>query len=364
VRKVILDCDPGHDDAIAILLAAGNPDLDIVAITVVAGNQTLDHVTQNARSIAELAGLTDTPLAAGCAQPLIRDAITADDVHGETGMDGPETRAPSYPVDPRHAVDVIIETINADPGVVTLIPTGPLTNIAMAVRKAPEIVGRVQEVVLMGGAIGQGNVTPAAEFNIAADPEAAQIVFNAGWPVTMVGLDVTHTATATPDVLDQLAALDTEVSRFVLDLLEFFGERYRDQGFKAPPVHDVCAVAAVADPNLLTCRPAPIHVETMGHLTAGMTVVDLRHGQETPVPTQVAIDIDTDRLWTLLLDALGRLEVLSSHPRQADEGHAAQGVIGRQTARPGRRPTSYITTPRAGAPGAASGSGEHPTRSS
>src|SRR5690625_1921270 len=206
-KKIILDCDPGHDDAIALLLAHGSPAIELVAITTVAGNQTLEKVTRNALAVATIGGITDVPIAAGAGVPLVRPQIIAKDIHGDSGMDGPELPTPSVELDDRHGVDLIIETIMShEPGEITLVPTGPLTNIAMAVQREPAIIERVAEVVLMGGGYSKGNTTPAAEFNILVDPEAASVVFNAAWQVTMVGLDLTHQAVATPDVIERFAA--------------------------------------------------------------------------------------------------------------------------------------------------------------
>jgi purine nucleosidase len=308
-RKIILDCDPGHDDAIALLLAHGSPGIELLAVTTVAGNQTLDKVTRNALAVAQVGGLTGVPFAAGCARPLLRAPRVAGDIHGESGLDGPVLPEPQTTLDPRHAVDLIVDTVLAHPpGTVTLVPVGPLTNIALAVRREPRIVERVAEVVLMGGAYGVGNVTAVSEFNIACDPEAAQIVFRQPWPLTMVGLDLTHQALATPEVVARIAALDTAPGRFVAELLAFFGASYASvHGFAAPPVHDPCAVAFVIDPDVLTTRRAPLDVELHGTLTAGMTVADLRASEPADCHTRVAVTLDRDRFWDLVVDALARL---------------------------------------------------------
>lgn len=309
VKKIILDCDPGHDDAIALLLAHGSPEIELLAVTTVVGNQTLPKVTRNALAVAAVAGITGVPFAAGCTRPLIREIQVAPDIHGESGLDGPLLPEPEIELDARHAVDLIIETVLAhEPGTVTLVPTGGLTNIAMAARKAPEIIGRVKEVVLMGGGYHVGNFSAVAEFNIAIDPEAAHIVFNAGWPVVMVGLDLTHQALATAEVAAQIAAVGTAPARFVGELLEFFGQAYKDvQGFEAPPVHDPCAVAYVIDPSIVKTRRAPVDIELAGGLTRGMTVADFR----TPAPedcrTSVAVELDHARFWALVVDALERI---------------------------------------------------------
>lgn len=307
--KIILDCDPGHDDAVALLLAWGNPEVELLAVTTVAGNQTLEKVTRNALSVARVAGITGVPFAAGADRPLLREVQVADGVHGESGLDGPVLPEPGIELDPRHGVDLIIDTVMAhEPGTVTLVPTGALTNVALAARKEPRIVERVKEVVLMGGGVHEGNWSPVAEFNIVVDPEAAHIVFSAGWKVVMIGLDVTHRALATRAVRDRVLALGTGPARFVDELMDFFTQAYEDnQGFDAPPVHDPCAVAYVIDPSLVTTVNAPIDVETQGRLTTGMTVVDLRSPAPADCPTWAGRDLDADRFWNLVIDALERI---------------------------------------------------------
>ena len=308
-RKIILDCDPGHDDAIALLLAQGNPDVELLAVTTVVGNQTLDKVTRNALAMATVAGITGVPFAAGCPRPLLRGITIAADIHGETGLDGPDLPEPTVPLDPRHAVDLIIDTVLAHPpGEITLVPTGGLTNIALAVRREPRLARLVREVVLMGGGYHTGNRTPVAEFNIAIDPEAAHIVFHEPWPVVMVGLDLTHQALATPDVFDAIAAVGTRPAKVVLDILEFFKTAYAQvQGFAAPPVHDPCAVAHVIDPRVVTVRRAPVDIELHGALTTGMTVTDLRGPAPPGCTTSVATTLDHTRFWALVVDALERI---------------------------------------------------------
>ena len=305
-KKIILDCDPGHDDAIAMLLAHGSPEIDLLAVTTVVGNQTLEKVTRNALSVAKIAGITGVPFAAGCARPLVRGIETAPDIHGESGLDGPVLPAPDLELDPRHAVDLIIDLVMShEPGTITLVPTAGLTNIALAARKEPRIVERVKEVVLMGGGYHVGNWSPVAEFNIKIDPEAAHIVFNESWPVVMVGLDLTHQALATDEVVEQIKAVGTKASQFVLELLEFFGETYRHaQGFDHPPVHDPCAVAYVIDPTIVTTRKVPVDIELTGSLTLGMTVADFRAPAPPDCTTSVAVDLDHERFWNLITDAL------------------------------------------------------------
>ncbi|MFF1574744.1 nucleoside hydrolase [Leifsonia sp. NPDC058292] len=312
--KIILDCDPGHDDAIAMLLAHGNPDIELLAVTTVVGNQTLPKVTRNALAVAQIAGMTGVPIAAGCDRPLVRALENAPDIHGESGMDGPVLPAATLEADSRHAVDLIIETIMShEPKTVTLVPTGGLTNIALAVRKEPRIAERVKEVVLMGGGYHVGNWSPVAEFNIKIDPEAAHIVFNESWPVVMVGLDLTHQALATPEVVERIAAVGTAPARFVVELLEFFGGTYKQaQGFDSPPVHDPCAVAYVIDPTIVRTVKVPIDIELTGSLTLGMTVADFRSPAPDDCTTFAATDLDHERFWALVVDALERVGEVSA----------------------------------------------------
>jgi purine nucleosidase len=308
-RKIILDCDPGHDDAVALLLAHGNPDIELVGVTTVNGNQTIDKVTRNALSIARVAGITGVPFARGAERPLVRQVETAASIHGVSGLDGPALLEPTIELDPRPAAQFIIDTVMAAAqGEITLVATGPLTNVALAARLEPRIVERIHEVVLMGGGARVGNWSAVAEYNIVADPEAAAIVFGEAWPVTMIGLDLTHQALATPDVVAAIAAVGTAPARFVGELMEFFAHAYKDaQGFDHPPVHDPCAVAYVIDPTLMRTERAPIHIELTGTHTLGMTVVDLRAPAAAEVTTHVAFDLDHTRFWALVVDALERI---------------------------------------------------------
>ena len=313
-RKIILDCDPGHDDAVAMLLAHGSPEVELVAVTTVAGNQTLEKVTRNALSVATVIGMQGVPIAAGCARPLVRKAEVAESIHGDSGMEGPRLREATTELEPRHAVDLIVDTVMShEPGEITLVPTGALTNIGLAARKEPRIVERVREVVLMGGGYHEGNWSAVAEFNIKIDPEAAHIVFNEPWPVTMVGLDLTHQALATPEVAEKVRAVGTTPAEFVLELFEFFAASYKDaQGFDYPPVHDPCAVAYVIDPEVVTVRKAPVDIELTGALTLGMTVADFRGRAPTDCHTQVAVKLDHPRFWELIVDALRRIGQVES----------------------------------------------------
>ena len=302
-RKVILDCDPGHDDAIAILLADANPAIELVAITTVAGNQTLDRTTRNALRVCALAGIDDVPVAAGCDRPLLRELVTAAEVHGESGLDGATLPEPDRGPAAAHAVDLIVETVMAAPGEITLVPIGPLTNVALALRREPRIASRVREVVLMGGSFTRGNRTPAAEFNIFVDPEAAAVVFEAGWPLTMVGLDLTHQARATPEVVARIRAVGTPLTEAVTGLMTFYARAYPSSA--GPAVHDPCAVACVIRPDLLRCRDAFVAVETEGRWTRGMTVTDFDGRLDRPANARVATELDVAGFWDLALAALG-----------------------------------------------------------
>jgi purine nucleosidase len=304
---VIVDCDPGHDDAIAILLAAGNSSVELLGITTVAGNQTLDHTTRNACAVATLAGLDQVPVVPGCERPLLRPLRTAAAFHGESGLDGPAPIEPKVSPMDGHAVEFLIDTVLARPGEVSIVAVGPLTNVAMALRRAPEIAGAVRQVSVMGGSYTRGNTTPAAEFNIYVDPEAAAIVFGAPWDVTMVGLDVTHQALYTPSVAQRVAALGSPVAAWVGELMAFFGDAYRrGSGMPSPPVHDPCALAALIEPALLEVREAQVVIETTGTHTAGMTVVDF--DQRPAVGRHhVGVGIDATRFWDLVVEALAVL---------------------------------------------------------
>lgn len=303
-QPIVLDCDPGHDDALAILLAAADPSLRLVAITTVAGNQSLDKTTLNARRICTVAGISDVPVAAGCDAPVVRRRMASPEIHGESGLDGPAFGTPTVPLDPRHAVDIIAEASRAYPDLV-VVATGPLTNVATAFARDPDLPRRLQRVVLMGGAIGVGNVTPAAEFNIGADAEAARAVFESGVPITMVPLETTHRALATPAVIARIAALDFPLAHLCVELLEFFAETYlRVFGFAAPAVHDPCAVAWQIDASLVATRHLRVDIETQAEFSYGRTVCDLYGVTGRPPNADVAVDLKVDRFWDLMIGAL------------------------------------------------------------
>jgi inosine-uridine nucleoside N-ribohydrolase len=303
-RKIILDCDPGHDDAIAILLAAGNPTIELVGITTVAGNAEVEKTTNNALKVCEIAGIYDIPVLKGSGQPLVRKRETAPDIHGDSGMDGPVLPEPTRTVEEEHAVDFIIRKLMESDGDITLVPTGPLTNIAMAMRREPAILSKIQEIVIMGGGTF-GNWTPAAEFNIYIDAEAAKVVYESGVPITMMGLDLTHQALATEEVTERIAAIENPAAKFVSDLLVFFRKTYLEVfGFEHPPVHDVCCVAYCIDPSVVEAKKLRVDVETKGELTYGMTLVDV-HGVTGLEPNvNVAMKLDHAKFWDMVIEAL------------------------------------------------------------
>lgn len=305
-RKVILDVDPGHDDAVAILLAAASPEIELLAITAVAGNQTLPKTSLNARRVCSVAGISGVPVAAGCDRPLVRPQRIAENIHGDSGLDGPTFAGePSVPLDPRHAVDLIVELLMASNGDIVLVPTGPLTNVATAMRREPRIVERIRHISLMGGAWGFGNQTPSAEFNILVDPEAARIVFESGAPITMCPLELTHQAKATPDVIARIEAVGTPLARFVVEMLGFFASTYkRMHGFDGPPLHDPTAVAWVIDPGLFETRMAHVDIETHAEFSYGRTVVDLHDVLGLPRNVEVATTLDVPRFWDLVIGAI------------------------------------------------------------
>ncbi|WP_299757703.1 nucleoside hydrolase, partial [uncultured Boseongicola sp.] len=277
-RKIIIDTDPGQDDAVAILLALASPvEIDVLGVVAVAGNVPLPLTEKNTRIICELAGRPDIPVFAGCDAPMARKLVTAEHVHGKTGLDGPQLPEPTMPLQAQHGVDYIIETLRTEPpSTVTLVPIGPLTNIGVAFKRAPDIIERVQEIVLMGGAYFEvGNITPAAEFNIYVDPEAADIVFKSGATITVMPLDVTHKALTSAKWIADIKALDTDVGRMVASWTDFFErfdiEKYGSQG---APLHDPCTIAYLINSDLFQGRHINVAIETHSDLTLGMTVAD------------------------------------------------------------------------------------------
>ncbi len=309
-RKIIIDTDPGQDDAVAILLALASPELDVVGITAVAGNVPLALTEKNSRKICELAGRPDVKVFAGAVRPLVRPLVTAEYVHGKTGLDGPDLPEPTMPLQTQHGVDFIIETVlAAKDGEITLCPLGPLTNVALALIREPKIAPKIREIVLMGGGFFEGgNVTPTAEFNIYVDPQAAEVVLTSGVPVVMMPLDVTHKALTTQKRVERFRAMKTRVGDATAALLDFF-ERFDEQkyGTDGGPLHDPCVIAYLLKPDLFKGRHCNVTVETGSELTMGMTVIDWWSVTGRPANATVMRDIDADGFFELLTERIGRL---------------------------------------------------------
>ncbi len=310
-RKIIIDTDPGQDDAVAILLALASPEeIEVLGITAVAGNVPLALTQKNARIVCEVAGRPEIAIYAGCAQPLARDLVTAEHVHGKTGLDGPVLDDPKMELADGHAVDFIVETVHAHPeGTVTICPLGPLTNVATALKRDSSIAAKVQEIVLMGGAYFEvGNITPAAEFNIFVDPEAAEIVFKSGVPITVMPLDVTHKALVTKPRNDAFRALGTTPGRVVAEWTDFF-ERFDKEkyGSAGAPLHDPCVIAYLIRPELFSGRHINVEIETRGELTQGMTVADWWRVTDRSPNAMFMGDLDAEGFFSLLTERIGRL---------------------------------------------------------
>jgi purine nucleosidase len=292
-RKILIDCDPGLDDALALLLAHGDPDLELVGVTTVGGNVGLQNTTRNALQLREYLGFDKVPVAKGAAEPLTREARNASHVHGEGGLGSVVLPDATLPLSEQHAVDFIVQTLKASPGAIHLVAIGPLTNIALALEREPAIARWAASFTIMGGSYTRGNATVAAEFNIYADPEAAKIVFDADWQVTMIGLDLTLQAQANSMIVDRLKALGALADELIVPLATFyFNPKVPDWDGQA--VHDVCAVAYVARPDLFGTIPARVDVETRGEFTSGMTVVDF----DPPIANAlVATKLDINGFW-------------------------------------------------------------------
>lgn len=309
-RKIIIDTDPGQDDAVAILLALASPELEVLALTTVAGNVGLERTATNARIVLELAGRGDIPVYAGCDRPLSRPLVTAEHVHGKTGLDGTALLEPKVPLAPGDAVDFIIDTLRQQPErTVTLVPIGPLTNIATAMQRAPDIIARIEAIVLMGGAYFEvGNITPAAEFNIYVDPEAAKLVFASGVPLTVLPLDVTHQALTNRDWIETMRQ-NGPLGRAIAGWTDFF-ERYDREkyGSNGAPLHDPCTIAWLLRPDLFTGRHINVEIETQGEFTTGMTVADWWRVSGREPNALFLRDVDRDGLFALLTERLSRLD--------------------------------------------------------
>jgi inosine-uridine nucleoside N-ribohydrolase len=309
-KKVIIDCDPGQDDAINLLLAMSSPDdFDILGITAVAGNVPLDLTQRNSRIICEVADRPDVKVYAGCARPMVCELITAENVHGNTGIDGVDIFEPGHPLQSQHAVDFIVDTLHAEEHEsVTLVPTGPLTNIASAFARDPSVVSKVAQIVLMGGAMREaGNHSPSAEFNILVDPQAAAAVFECGRPLTVLGLDVTHQALATRERVARIRAVGTKAATAAANMLDFFNRhdtaKYDSLG---SPLHDPCTIAYLLEPGLFASKQCNISIETQSALTMGNTAVDFWHVTDKPRNANWVYGIDADGFYELLTERLAR----------------------------------------------------------
>jgi pyrimidine-specific ribonucleoside hydrolase len=303
---IILDCDPGHDDALAIALAVARPELDLLAITTVAGNAPLDRTTRNALRVLTLLGREDIPVAAGADRPLVREPWVPVEFHGDSGLDGADLPEPAAGPIERTAVELMCAVVRDAVAPLTLVATGPLTNVALFLRAAPAAHERIASISLMGGSLGAGNTTAAAEFNIWADPEAAAIVFESGIPIAMSGLDVTHQALVLPADIARLDGLGTRAGRVFADLMRFFAIHHQDRyGWDGPPIHDAVAVAWLADPDLVVGRRMRVDIETTGIHSRGRTVADEEGLAGRPLNAEVGVTIDRERLIEMVVDAVG-----------------------------------------------------------
>jgi len=300
-KKIILDCDPGHDDAIAIMLAASNPSIDLLGITVVAGNQTLDKTLINALNVCQYLGI-DVPVYKGCGQPMIRDKqVIAPDIHGESGLDGPQFGALTKQAEKQHAVLTIAETLLNSDGDITMVTTGPMTNLAMAMRLYPEILPKIKEIVLMGGSYQLGNMTPAAEFNVLADGDAAHVVFTSGRPLTMVGLDVTRKVLCLPPVMERMGKVQNNAGKLFVDLMTFFNMTQKHIfGWDGGPLHDPVTIAFLIDPTVLTTKAMFTQIDIRSEQSYGRTNCDFFNYAKREPNSNVAIDIDVAKFWDII----------------------------------------------------------------
>lgn len=305
---VLLDCDPGHDDVFAIWLAAGNSAIDLLGVTTVGGNGYLEHTTRNAQIALTVAGVTAVPVAAGADKPLTRELTPGAWIHGDNALGGPELPEPTVPLDPRHAVQFLADTLAAAKEPITLIPTGPLTNIALLLQQHPEVHKNIKEIIWMGGSTGRGNVGAYPEFNAWADPEAAAVVFASGLPLTMVGLNISHQALITEEVITRIGAVGNTTAAFGVELLRFFCNSYdKAEGMPEGPLHDPITVAIAIDRAVATIQRCHVDVETSGEFTSGATCVDLHNMLGKEPNADVAITLDVKRFWDLVTDAVSSL---------------------------------------------------------
>ena len=298
--KIILDCDPGHDDAVAIILAGKNPKIDLLGITIVSGNQTLDKTVRNALNVTQHLGI-DVPVYGGCSEPMVRKKVVAGDIHGESGLDGPVFPPLERKAEPEHAVNFIIKTLMESEGDITVVTTGPMTNLAMAMRMEPNIVPKIKQIVLMGGAIANGNVSPAAEFNIMADAEAAYVCFTSGRPMTMVGLDVTRKVLCYPEIVERMGRIGNRASKLFVDLMGHFCKTQKEVfGWEGGPLHDPVTLAYLIDPLVLKVKPMNVRIDIRSTESYGRTNCDPFDYLHLPHTADVAMDIDVERFWDII----------------------------------------------------------------
>ena len=304
--KIILDCDPGHDDAVAIMLAAREPSLELLGVSVVAGNQTLENTQRNARNVLQWLG-ADIPVYAGCDRPMVRDKVIAADIHGSTGLDGPVFPPLLKRLEPEHAVQFLIRTLLESEGDITVVTTGPMTNLAMAMRLEPKITEKIHRIVLMGGSFTNGNVTPAAEFNILADAEAASVCFRSGRPITMVGLDVTRKALCYPEIVERMGRIGNRASNLFVALMGHFCKTQKQIfGWEGGPLHDPVTIAYLIDPEVLVTKPMNVQIDIRSTQSYGRTNCDYYGYQKLPPTADVAVDIDVARFWDIVETGLRR----------------------------------------------------------
>ncbi len=300
-RKIILDCDPGHDDAIAIMLAAKSDVLELLGISVAAGNQTVEKTVKNALNVCQYLDL-DIPVYQGCKQPMIREKqMVARDIHGESGMDGPVFAPLTRTAEKKHGVQFIIDTLLESEGDITVVTTGPMTNLAMAMRLCPEIISKIKEVVLMGGSYQLGNVTPAAEFNIIVDADAAHVVFTSGCKITMVGLDVTRKVLCFPEIVERMGRQDNAAAKLFVDLMRFFNKSQKEvYGWEGGPLHDPVTIAYLIDPSVLTVKEMYTEIDIRSEQSYGRTNCDFFHYSGKKANSSVAVDIDVEKFWDII----------------------------------------------------------------
>jgi len=299
-RKIILDCDPGHDDAIAIMMAAENPKIDLLGITIVAGNQTLEKNCRNGLNVCQELEI-DVPVYSGMSLPMVREQVVADNIHGESGLDGPVFGPLKIKAEDKHAISFIIETLMASDGDITLVPVGPLTNIAVAMRIEPRIVPKIQEIVLMGGAWAIGNVTPSAEFNFYADPEAAHVVFTSGVPIVMMGLDLTNQTACTKEVIARMESIGNRASALFCDIMRFTLKTQKEAfGLDGGPLHDATCIAYLIEPSYFEMKSMYTAIDIKSELSYGRTVCDVLDVLKKPHNSKVGMNIDVDGFWNMV----------------------------------------------------------------